>query len=111
LAVRFPAERRDAVPGTSPLYTSSLIGRAAPYSLAASGDRLTGKKPTTALTGGSSYTTFGYPKPLPSSQPTYSERRFSQKIKAEKVEDIQIEIKLYQRPFDKPNMSSLVSVL
>jgi hypothetical protein len=99
------------VPGTSPLYTSSLIGQAAPYSLAALGDHLTGKKPTTALPGGSSYTTFGYPKPLPSSQPTYSERHFSQKIKAEKAGDIQIEIKLYQRPFDKPNMSILVSVL
>ncbi len=79
---------------------------AAPYKMEASGDRLTGKKPTTALTGGSSYVTFGVPKPASQAQPSYSERKFARKMappKGEKPMDVRIEIKVFQCPFDKPN--------
>jgi hypothetical protein len=85
---------------------------AATYKPLASNDRLTRKKPTTSLTGGSSYTSFGHAKlsSVSRTQPSYSERRFSSKLapgKTEKLEDIRIDVKIFQCLFDKMNAAGV----
>jgi hypothetical protein len=97
---------------TSPLYSNSLLSMAANYKPLASNYRLTGKKPTTSLTRESSYTDFGHLKLSSASrtQPSYSERHLSPKLvpgKIEKLEDIWIDVKVFQCLFDKMNVASI----